>query len=65
MLLRVSVVVAICIDATWFAVECVSQLKSLTSADMPATDGMVVSASLLVLVLLTDVANFSRRFAPQ
>lgn len=62
MLLRVSVVVAICIDATWFAVECVSQLQSLTSADLPATDGMVVSASLLVLVLLMDVANFARRF---
>lgn len=62
MLLRVSVVVAMCLAATWFAVECVSHLQSLPSVDMPATDGLVVYASLFVLGLLAEVASLTRRF---
>ncbi|MFT4514728.1 MAG: hypothetical protein ACI89X_004371 [Planctomycetota bacterium] len=66
MLLRVSVVVAMCIAATWFAAECVSHLRSLTTGAMPAADGLMISASVfvasLVVVLLAEVANFTRRF---
>ena len=66
MLLRISVVVAMCIAATWFAVECVLHLRSLTSGDAHAADRVVVSASVfvasLVFVLLAEVANFTRRF---
>lgn len=55
-----------CIAASWFAVECVSHLRSLHSTTSPSTDGLVVSAAVfvasLVVVLLAEVANFTRRF---
>ncbi|MFT4841100.1 MAG: hypothetical protein ACJA0V_002314 [Planctomycetota bacterium] len=66
MLLRISVLVAMCIAATWFAIECVSHLRGLTSGAMPTVDRLVVSASIMVasivIVLLAEVANFTRRF---
>lgn len=66
MVLRISVIVAMCIAATWFAAECVSHLRALASGASSSVDGLVVSASVLVaslvVVLLVEVANFTRRF---
>tara|TARA_R110002072_G_scaffold4174_2_gene29445 strand:+ start:29841 stop:30326 length:486 start_codon:yes stop_codon:yes gene_type:complete len=66
MVLRIAVIVAMCIAAAWFAAECVSHLQALASGAAPSADGLVVSASVfvtsLVVVLLAEVANFTRRF---